>query len=124
MAEPIQMTPDESGSLTHRQIMLVLSGLLLGMLLAALDQTIVPTAMRTIADHLHGQTNQPWATTAYLVTATVSTPLYGKLSDSDGRSSTCSRSRSSWSDRHCPACQPRCWNWLASVPFRASAPAA
>jgi EmrB/QacA subfamily drug resistance transporter len=83
MAEPIQT--DASGSLTHRQIMLVLSGLMLGMFLAALDQTIVSAAMRTIADKLNGQTNQAWATTAYLVTATVSTPLYGKLSDMYGR---------------------------------------
>jgi EmrB/QacA subfamily drug resistance transporter len=85
MAEPIQMVPDESGRLSHRQIMLILSGLLLGMFLAALDQTIVSAAMRTIADKLNGQTNQAWATTAYLVTSTVSTPLYGKLSDMYGR---------------------------------------
>jgi len=65
--------------------MLILSGLLLGMFLASLDQTIVSTAMRTIADKLDGQTAQAWATTAYLVTATVSTPLYGKLSDMYGR---------------------------------------
>jgi EmrB/QacA subfamily drug resistance transporter len=77
--------PDDSGRMTHRQIMLILSGLLLGMFLAALDQTIVSAAMRTIADKLHGQTNQAWATTAYLVTSTVSTPLYGKLSDMYGR---------------------------------------
>ncbi|UQX88906.1 MFS transporter [Jatrophihabitans telluris] len=85
MAEPVQMTPDASGRLSHRQIMLILSGLLLGMFLAALDQTIVSAAMRTIADKLNGQTNQAWATTAYLVTSTVSTPLYGKLSDMYGR---------------------------------------
>jgi EmrB/QacA subfamily drug resistance transporter len=85
MAEPVQMVPDASGKLSHRQIMLILSGLLLGMFLAALDQTIVSAAMRTIADKLHGQTNQAWATTAYLVTSTVSTPLYGKLSDMYGR---------------------------------------
>ncbi|MCW2493893.1 MAG: transporter, partial [Frankiales bacterium] len=77
--------PDTSGRMTHRQIMLILSGLLLGMFLAALDQTIVSAAMRTIADKLNGQTNQAWATTAYLVTSTVSTPLYGKLSDMYGR---------------------------------------
>ena len=74
-----------TGGLTHRQIVTVLSGLMLGMLLAALDQTIMGTAMRTIADQLHGQTMQAWATTAYLITATVSTPLYGKLSDIYGR---------------------------------------
>jgi EmrB/QacA subfamily drug resistance transporter len=83
MAETTQL--DASGRLSHRQIMLILSGLLLGMFLAALDQTIVSAAMRTIADKLHGQTNQAWATTAYLVTSTVSTPLYGKLSDMYGR---------------------------------------
>ena len=55
------------------------------MFLASLDQTIVSAAMRTIADRLNGQTNQAWATTAYLVTSTVSTPLYGKLSDMYGR---------------------------------------
>jgi EmrB/QacA subfamily drug resistance transporter len=62
-----------------------MSGLLLGMFLASLDQTIVSTAMRTIADKLNGQTAQAWVTTAYLVTSTVSTPLYGKLSDLYGR---------------------------------------
>jgi EmrB/QacA subfamily drug resistance transporter len=77
------MTP--AGGLTHRQILTVLSGLMLGMFLASLDQTIVSTAMRTIADKLNGQTQQAWVTTAYLVTSTVSTPLYGKLSDLYGR---------------------------------------
>jgi EmrB/QacA subfamily drug resistance transporter len=70
---------------THRQVMVVLSGLLLGMFLAALDQTIVTTAMRTIADRLEGQTSQAWVTTAYLVTSTITVPLYGKLSDMYGR---------------------------------------
>jgi len=77
-------TPSAPG-LTHRQIMSILSGLMLGMFLASLDQTIVSTAMRTIADKLNGQTAQAWVTTAYLVTSTVSTPLYGKLSDLYGR---------------------------------------
>jgi EmrB/QacA subfamily drug resistance transporter len=80
---PADMTP--AGGLTHRQILTVLSGLMLGMFLASLDQTIVSTAMRTIADKLNGQTQQAWVTTAYLVTSTVSTPLYGKLSDLYGR---------------------------------------
>jgi EmrB/QacA subfamily drug resistance transporter len=70
---------------THRQILAVLSGLMLGMVLAALDQTIVATAIRTIADDLDGYSLQAWATTAYLVTATLATPLYGKLSDIYGR---------------------------------------
>ncbi len=82
-ARPAAVTPP--GGLTHRQILTVLSGLMLGMFLASLDQTIVSTAMRTIADKLNGQTAQAWVTTAYLVTSTVSTPLYGKLSDLYGR---------------------------------------
>ncbi|WP_084477759.1 MDR family MFS transporter [Nocardia jejuensis] len=65
--------------------MVVLSGLLLGMLLGALDQTIVSTSIRTIADDLSGYSMQAWVTTAYLITATLSTPLYGKLSDMYGR---------------------------------------
>jgi EmrB/QacA subfamily drug resistance transporter len=73
------------GSFTHRQIVTVLLGLMFGVLLAALDQTIVSTAIRTIADDLHGLNLQAWATTAYLITATISTPLYGKLSDLYGR---------------------------------------
>ncbi|WP_158848163.1 MDR family MFS transporter [Saccharothrix deserti] len=77
--------PPGASTLSHRQILTILSGLLLGLFLAALDQMIVATAMKTIADELHGQTLQAWATTAYLITATISTPLYGKLSDIYGR---------------------------------------
>jgi EmrB/QacA subfamily drug resistance transporter len=80
------VTPDSrTGALSHKQIMTILAGLLLGMFLAALDQTIVATAMRTIADKLNGLTAQAWVTTAYLITSTVTTPLYGKLSDMYGR---------------------------------------
>ncbi|MFK0261701.1 MFS transporter [Streptomyces angustmyceticus] len=73
------------GTLSHRQILTILSGLMLGMFLAALDQTIVSTSIRTIADDLHGLSEQAWATTAYLITSTIATPLYGKLSDLHGR---------------------------------------
>ncbi len=73
------------GGLPHRQILTILSGLMLGMFLAALDQTIVSTSIRTIADDLHGLSQQAWATTAYLITSTIATPLYGKLSDLHGR---------------------------------------
>ncbi|MFI6101051.1 MDR family MFS transporter [Lentzea sp. NPDC051213] len=85
MSQTTEATPAPGASLTHRQIMTVLSGLMLGMFLAALDQMIVASAMKTIADQLHGQTLQAWATTAYLITATITTPLYGKLSDIYGR---------------------------------------
>ncbi len=77
--------PDASGAFTHRQIITILSGLVLGMFLAALDQTVVSTAIRTISDDLHGFDLQAWATTAFLITSTISTPLYGKLSDIYGR---------------------------------------
>ena len=73
------------GGLSHRQILTILSGLMMGMFLAALDQTIVSTAIRTISDDLHGLSEQAWVTTAYLITSTISTPLYGKLSDLYGR---------------------------------------
>src|SRR3954447_24670233 len=76
---------DAPSSFTHRQIVVILIALMSGMFLAALDQTIVSTAIRTIADDLHGLSIQAWATTAYLITSTISTPLYGKLSDLYGR---------------------------------------
>ncbi|WP_127500620.1 MDR family MFS transporter [Actinoplanes solisilvae] len=71
--------------LTHRQVLQVLAGLMLGLFLASLDQTIVASAIRTIGDDLHGLSAQAWVTTAYLITSTISTPLYGKLSDIYGR---------------------------------------
>ncbi|GAB3310208.1 MDR family MFS transporter [Geodermatophilus aquaeductus] len=77
--------PDASGVFSHRQIITILSGLMLGMFLAALDQTVVSTAIRTIADDLQGYDLQAWATTAFLITSTIATPLYGKLSDIYGR---------------------------------------
>jgi EmrB/QacA subfamily drug resistance transporter len=76
---------DKSVELTHRQVVAILIGLLMGMFLAALDQTIVTTAMRVISDDLSGFSLQAWATTAFLITSTISTPLYGKLSDIYGR---------------------------------------
>src|ERR687885_559821 len=82
---PAALAPDASGGFTHRQIVVILAGLMSGMFLAALDQTIVATAIRTIADDLNGLSIQAWATTAYLITSTIATPLYGKLSDLYGR---------------------------------------
>ena len=77
--------PAPKGELSHRQVLTILVGLALGMFLAALDQTVVSTAIRTIADDLGGLSLQAWATTAFLITGTISTPLYGKLSDIYGR---------------------------------------
>ena len=57
---------------THREILTILGGLMLGMFMAALDQTIVATSIRTIGDDLNGLSLQAWVTTAYLLTATIS----------------------------------------------------
>jgi MFS family permease len=87
-AEPAPSAPSAgrpSVEFTHRQILTILGGLMMGMFLAALDQTIMATATRTIADDLNGFDLQAWATTAFLITSTISTPLYGKLSDIYGR---------------------------------------
>ena len=98
MSNPSTTAPAETGpgasapgagkpsvEFTHRQILTILAGLMMGMFLAALDQTIMATATRTIADDLRGFDLQAWATTAFLITSTISTPLYGKLSDIYGR---------------------------------------
>ena len=71
--------------LDHKEVVPILIGLMIGLFLAALDQTIVATAIRTIGDDLKGLSIQAWATTAYLITSTITTPLYGKLSDIFGR---------------------------------------
>ena len=65
--------------------MVVLSGLMVGMLLAALDQTIVSTALKSIVEDFNGLSHYTWVVTAYLLTSTASTPLYGKISDLYGR---------------------------------------
>jgi EmrB/QacA subfamily drug resistance transporter len=70
---------------THRQILLIMSGLGVGLLLASLDQTIVSTALTTISEHFHRVDLYSWVVTAYLLTSTASTPLYGKISDQFGR---------------------------------------
>jgi EmrB/QacA subfamily drug resistance transporter len=74
-----------TGVMTHRQILMVLFGLMSGMFLSSLDQSIVGSAMRTIADDLKGLDIQAWVTTAYLITSTITTPIYGKLGDLFGR---------------------------------------
>jgi len=78
-------TPGGENQLTHRQVLIVFSGLMLGMLLAALDQTIVSTALPTIVGDFGGLQHLSWVITAYLLTSTASVPLYGKLSDMYGR---------------------------------------
>ncbi|WP_329454507.1 MDR family MFS transporter [Streptomyces sp. NBC_01497] len=80
---PTGTPPD--GVLTHRQVLTILSGLVLGMFLAALDQTIVSTAIKTIGNDLDNLSAQAWVTTAFLITSTIAAPLFGKLSDIYGR---------------------------------------
>jgi len=70
---------------SHKEIMIILSGLMTGMLLAALDQTIVSTALKSIVEDFNGLNHYTWVVTAYLLTSTASTPLYGKISDIYGR---------------------------------------
>jgi EmrB/QacA subfamily drug resistance transporter len=73
------------GGLSRRSIMLIIGALMCGMLLAALDQTIVSTALPTIVGDLKGGSHIAWIITAYLLATTVSTPLWGKLGDQYGR---------------------------------------
>ena len=70
---------------SHKEIMIILGGLMTGMLLAALDQTIVSTALKSIVEDFNGLDHYTWVVTAYLLTSTASTPLYGKISDLYGR---------------------------------------
>src|SRR5580700_9175632 len=71
--------------LDHRRILLIIGALMCGMFLAALDQTIVSTALPTIVGDLKGGSHIAWVITAYLLATTVSTPLWGKLGDQYGR---------------------------------------
>jgi EmrB/QacA subfamily drug resistance transporter len=71
--------------LSHRRVLLIIGALMLGMFLAALDQTVVSTALPTIVADLHGASHLAWIIVAYLLASTVSTPLWGKLGDQYGR---------------------------------------
>jgi EmrB/QacA subfamily drug resistance transporter len=83
---PTETVPaPHAGNLSHRQIQLIFLGLMAGMLLASLDQTIVSTALPTIVGELGGLRQISWVVTAYLLLSTISVPLYGKLSDLYGR---------------------------------------
>ncbi|MFH9980889.1 MFS transporter [Streptomyces sp. NPDC017179] len=77
--------PVPAAPLAPRRVRLVFSGLMLALLLAALDQMIVATALPKVVGELHGLDRMSWAITAYLLTATVGLPVYGKLGDLIGR---------------------------------------
>jgi EmrB/QacA subfamily drug resistance transporter len=89
MAEVMSGPPSTSGDAptvrTHRQILVIMSGLMLGLFLASLDQTIVSTALPTIVGDFHRSDLLSWVITAYLLASTASTPLWGKAGDLYGR---------------------------------------
>ncbi|HEX6521475.1 MAG TPA: MDR family MFS transporter [Streptosporangiaceae bacterium] len=85
MATATQAGSGALPGLGRRRILLIIGALMLGMLLAALDQTIVSTALPTIVGDLKGGSHIAWVITAYLLATTVSTPLWGKLGDQYGR---------------------------------------
>src|SRR5271166_1338815 len=81
----VSEAPGPTAPLSHRRVLVVIGALMLGMFLAALDQTVVSTALPTIVGDLHGASHLTWVVTAYLLASTVSTPLWGKLGDLYGR---------------------------------------
>jgi EmrB/QacA subfamily drug resistance transporter len=89
MENPVHAPPADSSAppivLTRRRVALIFSALLAGMLMAALDQTIVSTAMPTIVGDLGGVSHMAWMTTAYLLATTLVMPIYGKFGDLWGR---------------------------------------
>lgn len=82
MTEPVQSAAPR---FSRREIGEILSGLMLAMFLASLDTTIVATTLSTMAQDLHGWALMSWVVSAYLVASTVTTPIYGRLSDLYGR---------------------------------------
>ena len=110
--------------LDHATIRSIILGILLAMFLAALDQTIVATALPTIGRELGDLEHLPWVVTAYLLTATAVTPLYGKLSDIHGRRATMLVSIALSSSAPSPARSPlRCWSSSSPAASRGSAAA-
>ncbi|MEU6623197.1 MFS transporter [Streptomyces litmocidini] len=84
-AEPAPPPGPAPAGLDPRRVRLVFCGLMLALLLAALEQMIVATALPKIVGELHGLDRMSWAITAYLLTSTIGLPVYGKLGDLLGR---------------------------------------
>jgi EmrB/QacA subfamily drug resistance transporter len=82
---PVQAQAEERARFTHQQILRVITGILLCIFLAAIDQTVVIPAVPAIAADLDGFSHLAWIVSAYLLTSTAMTPIYGKLSDIYGR---------------------------------------
>jgi MFS family permease len=85
LTKPGSLDASTPAPLGHRQILIAFSGLVLAMLLAALDSTIVSTALPTIVSELGGLEHLAWVVTVYLLAQTIVTPIYGKLGDLYGR---------------------------------------
>ncbi|KPI11419.1 drug resistance transporter, EmrB/QacA subfamily [Actinobacteria bacterium OK074] len=85
LAPPRAPAPAAAGGLDPRRVRLVFAGLMLALLLAALEQMIVATALPKIVGELHGLDKMSWAITAYLLTSTIGLPVYGKCGDLFGR---------------------------------------
>ncbi len=85
LPSPVPQAERTPGSYSHREVTVIYSGLALGMMLGALDQTVVATALPTIVGELGGLNHLSWVVTAYLLTSTACTLLYGKLGDLYGR---------------------------------------
>ncbi|WP_328874841.1 MFS transporter [Streptomyces sp. NBC_00287] len=85
VAAPVVPKPPRQAELSPRRVRLVFIGLMLALLLAALEQMIVATALPKIVGELHGLDKMSWAITAYLLTSTIGLPIYGKLGDLLGR---------------------------------------
>ena len=82
------MSPKDSSShtpLAEREVLTIIAGVLLAVFLASLDQTIVATALPTIAAEFQDVDHLSWIMSGYLLAATISTPIYGKLGDLYGR---------------------------------------
>ncbi len=80
-AEPVGLR----SSVSQRRLVLIVAGVMLGMLLSAIDQTVVGTAMPLVIAELNGLEHYAWVFTGYMLASTVSIPIYGKLSDIYGR---------------------------------------
>src|SRR5258705_4437468 len=81
----VDATAPDTAEVPRRRVLIVIGALMLTMLLAALDQTIVATALPTIVGELGGLNHLSWVVTSYLLAITIVTPLYGKLGDLYGR---------------------------------------
>lgn len=84
-ARPAPASPPPPAPMSHSEVRTIFFGLMLAAFLAALNQTIIATAMPTVGRHFADFENLPWVVTAYLLTSTAVAPLYGKLSDIHGR---------------------------------------